>query len=124
MRPKLTVYVTDGELAQFKSEAARRRLSLSRYMKERFLPIEMDRGLGDFALGPKIEKGLADAVRRSADAHGRKLRDQISTIVVMVDQLAMLTLGEARHRDWQKQVEALLQELRAEAEPAASELQA
>jgi hypothetical protein len=117
MKPKLTVYVTDDELAQFKREAARRRLSLSRYMKERFLPIESDRALDGGTLGPNMERRLADAVRRAADAHSRKLLDQISTLIVMVDQLAARTLGEACHQDWQQQVEVLVRELRGEGEP-------
>ncbi len=120
MKPKLTVYVTDDELAQFRREAARRRLSLSRYLKERFLPIDLDRAPDGAALGPDMEKRVADAVRRVADAHGRKLLDQISTLIVMVDQLAARTLGEARHQDWQQQVEALVRELRGAGEPAAN----
>ncbi len=120
MKPKLTVYVTDDELAQFRREAARRRLSLSRYLKERFLPIELDRAPDGPALGPDMEKRLADAVRRAADAHSGKLLDQISTLIVMVDQLAARTLGEARHQDWQQQVEALVRELRGAGEPAAN----
>src|SRR5579875_560797 len=120
MKPKLTVYVTDDELAQFRREAARRRLSLSRYLKERFLPIDLDRAPDGAALGPDMEKRVADAVRRVADAHGRKLLDQISTLIVMVDQLAARTLGEARHQDWQQQVEALVRELSGAGEPAAN----
>ncbi len=34
MRRKVVVYLTDEELAQMRREAARRRLSLSRYVKE------------------------------------------------------------------------------------------
>ncbi len=118
MKPKLTVYVTDDELAQFKRAAARRRLSLSRYLKERFLPIESDRAADGAALGPEMEKRLADTVRRAADVQNRKLLDQVSTLIVMVDQLAARTLGEAHHQDWQRQVETLVRELRADAEPA------
>jgi hypothetical protein len=44
--------------------------------------------------------------------------DQISTLIVMVDQLAARTLGEAHHGDWQRQVEMLVRELRGDAEPA------
>src|SRR5260370_1171383 len=88
MKPKLTIYVTDAELAQFRREAERRRLSLSRYLKERFLPTEFERTGDGAALGPETEKRLADAVRRAADAHSRKMLDQISTLIVMVDQLA------------------------------------
>ena len=118
MKPKLTIYVTDAELAQFRREAERRRLSLSRYLKERFLPTEFDRAPDGAALGPETEKRLADAVRRAADAHSRKMLDQISTLIVMVDQMAARTLGEAHHGDWQHQVEALVRELRGDAEPA------
>jgi hypothetical protein len=118
MKPKLTVYVTDEELAQFRSEAARRRLSLSRYLKQRFLPIESARAPDGAALGLETEKRLADAVRRAADVQNRKLLDQISTLIVMVDQLAARTLGEAHHQDWQQQVETLVRELRANAEPS------
>ena len=35
MRPRVVVYLTAEELAQLEREAARRRLSLSRYAKER-----------------------------------------------------------------------------------------
>ncbi len=119
MKPKLTVYVTAEELAQFRREAARRRLSLSRYLKERFLPVESDQGRESATLGPEVEKRLAEAVRRAADAQSRRLLDQLSTLIVMVDQLAARTLGEARHREWQQQVEALVRELRGVAAPAA-----
>ena len=40
MRPRLVVYVTAEELAQMRREAARRRLSLSRYAKERLAPAQ------------------------------------------------------------------------------------
>ncbi len=120
MKPKLTVYVTDEELAQFRREAARRRLSLSRYLKERFLPIEPDQGPESAAFGPETEKRLVEAVRRAADAQSRRLLDQLSTLIVMVDQLAARTLGQAHHREWQQQVEALVRELRGEVEPAAN----
>ena len=38
MRPRIVVYVSADELAQMRREAARRRLSLSRYAKERLVP--------------------------------------------------------------------------------------
>jgi hypothetical protein len=120
MKPKLTIYVTDAELTQFRREAQRRRLSLSRYLKEHFLPTEFDRVPNGAVLGPETEKRLADAVRRAAEAHSKKMLDQISTLIVMVDQLAARTLGEAHHSDWQHEVEALVGELRGDAEPAAN----
>jgi hypothetical protein len=116
MRPRVAIYVTDEELKQIRREAARRRVSLSRYLKERFLPTEFEQAPDGAALGPETEKRLADAVRRAADAHSRKMLDQMSTLIVMVDQLAARTLGEAHHHDWQQQVEILVRELRGEAE--------
>src|SRR5216684_1444128 len=118
MRPRVAIYVTDEELKQIRREAARRRVSLSRYLKERFLPTDLDRAPDGAALGPESEKRLSDAVRRAADAHSKKMLDQISTLIVMVDQLAARTLGEAHHGDWQHQVEALVRELRGDTERA------
>jgi hypothetical protein len=118
MRPRVAIYVTDEELKQIRREAARRRVSLSRYLKERFIPTEFDQAPDGAPLGPETEKRLADAVRRAADTQGRKMLDQISTLIVMVDQLAARTLGEVHHQDWQHQVEALVHELRGDAQSA------
>jgi hypothetical protein len=118
MKPRVAIYVTDEELKQIRREAARRRVSLSRYLKERLSPSDLESAPDGAALGPETEKRLADAVRRAADAHSRKLLDQISTLIVMVDQLAARTLGEAHHGDWQHQVEELVRELRGDAEAA------
>ena len=120
MKPKLTVYVTDEELAHFKREAARRRLSLSRYLKERFLLVAPDAGPERAPIGAELEKRLADAMRRAAETQNRRLLDQLGTLIVMVDQLAARALGEAAHQDWQRQVEGLVRELRGEAPPAAN----
>jgi hypothetical protein len=118
MKPRVAIYVTDEELKQIRREAARRRVSLSRYLKERLLPNDLESAPDGAALGPETEKRLADAVRRAADAQSKRMLDQISTLIVMVDQLAARTLGEAHHGDWQHQVEALVRELRSDAEPA------
>ena len=53
MKPKITVYVTDDELDQLRREAARRRLSLSRYAKVRLTPApeQLDGDLPAFGVG-------------------------------------------------------------------------
>ena len=116
MRPRVAIYVTDEELRQVRREAARRRVSLSRYLKERLLPGHWEGASDGALLGPENESRLTQAFRRAADVQGRKLLDEISTLIVMVDQLAARTLGEAHHEDWQHQVEALVRELRGDAE--------
>lgn len=116
MKPRVAIYVTDEERRQLSREAARRRVSLSRYLKERLLPGDWESASAGAVLGPDLEKRLVDAVRRAADAHSRKLFDQISTLIVMVDQLAARTLGEAHHQDWQQQVESLVRDLRGDVE--------
>ena len=116
MRPRVAIYVTDEELKQIRREAARCRVSLSRYLKERLLPGHWEGASDGALLGPESESRLTQAFGRAADAQGRKLLDEISTLIVMVDQLAARTLGEAHHEDWQHQVEALVRELRGEAE--------
>jgi hypothetical protein len=116
MRPRVAIYVTDDELKQIRREAARRRVSLSRHLKERLLPGDWESASDGALLGPEDESRLTQVLRRAADAQGRKLLDQISTLIVMVDQLAARTLGESHHQDWQQQVESLVRELRGDAE--------
>jgi hypothetical protein len=118
MRPRVAIYVTDEELKQIRCEAARRRVSLARYLKERLLPNDLESAADGELFWSENESRLTQALRRAADAHSRKMLDQISTLIVMVDQLASRTLGEAHHGDWQQQVEALVRELRGDAEPA------
>jgi hypothetical protein len=128
MRRKVTVYLTDEELAQLRKEAGRRRLSLSRYLTEQLAPARDQHG-GDMlapdagVLAAALEKRLAER----ADALGENLR----TVMVMLDQLVLSTLthlpeipeaqkqqrvaaGEQRHRQWERQVEGLLRQLRAQ----------
>ena len=120
MRPRVAIYVTDEELRQIRREAARRRVSLSRHLKERLLPGDWESASDGALLGPANESRMTQVLRRAADAQGRKLLDQISTLIVMVDQLAARTLGEAHHQDWQQQVESLVRELRGDAESASN----
>jgi hypothetical protein len=129
------VYVSAEELAQLRREAARRRLSLSRYTKERLAPPQ-DQGAAsaphDGALPALSEKRLAEIVRGAVAAGGQSVAEQLRTLIVMVDQFVLsalshlpeipemqkkqaLAVAERRHRDWQHEVEEILRQLRAEA---------
>jgi hypothetical protein len=133
VRPKITIYVTDQELVGLKHEAARRRLSLSRYAKERLLPDLEPSAEGRQAQpSPATEKRLVEAVCGAIAGGNRSVLDQLSTVIVMLDQFALSALmhqaeipeaqreraraaAERRHREWQGRVTELLRELRAEA---------
>lgn len=133
MRPRVVVYLAAEELAQLRREAARRRVSLSRYTKER-LTLQ-DQGtspaLHDGAFPMLIEKRLAEIVRGAVMGDGRPVAEQLRTLIVMLDQFVLtalsrlpeipeaqkkqaLAVGERRHRDWQLEVEDILRQLRAE----------
>jgi hypothetical protein len=126
MKPKISVYVTDGELAQLKREAARRRISLSRYAKERL--VVRDESDSDTA----AER--SDSVRKMLAERADGLAENLRTVIVMLDQLVRSTLtylpeipeaqkervlaaGDRRHRGWQQEVETLLRQMRSQ--PAA-----
>jgi hypothetical protein len=136
MRRKITVYLTDEELAQLRKEAARRRVSLSRYITEQLAPAR-DQHDGDaFALNggmlsAALDKRLAESVRRAMAERADDLAGNLRTVMVMLDQLVLSTLihlpeipeaqkqqriaaGEQRHREWERQCEALLRQLRGE----------
>lgn len=134
MRPKITIYVTDQELAELRREAARRRLSISRYAKERLLPqdLEVHAEARHAQPMPAAERHLLEAVRGAVAGGNRSVLDQLSTLIVMLDQFAFSALmhlaeipeaqkqraraaAERRHREWQGRVTELLRELRAEA---------
>jgi hypothetical protein len=136
MRRKITVYLTDEELAQLRKEAARRRVSLSRYMTEQMVPAsdhydDDALALNGGVLPAALEKRLAESVRRVVAERADGLAENLRTVMVMLDQLVRSTLthlpeipeaqkqqriaaGEQRHRDWQREVEALLRQLRAQ----------
>jgi hypothetical protein len=143
MRPRVVVYLSADELAQLRREAGRRRLSLSRYTKER-LTLQ-DQGaapaLHDGAFPMLNEKRLAEIVRGAVMGDGRPVAEQLRTLMVMLDQFVLsalsrlpeipeaqkkqaLAVGERRHRDWQREVEDILRQLRAESaedrQPAAA----
>ena len=126
MKPKISVYVTDGELAQLQREAARRRVSLSRYAKERL--VVRDESDSETA----AER--SDSVRKMLAERADGLAENLRTVIVMLDQLVRSTLtylpeipeaqkervlaaGDRRHRGWQQEVETLLRQMRSQ--PAA-----
>ena len=134
MRPKITVYVTNQELAELRHEAGKRRWSVSRYAKERLMPSAVDEQSGGSYPMPRPDddKRLLEAVRSAVAGGNRSVLDQLGTVIVMLDQFALSTLmhlaeipeaqkerariaAERRHRDWQHRVEALLRQLRNEA---------
>jgi hypothetical protein len=133
MRPRVVVYLAAEELAQLRREAARRRLSLSRYTKERLTLRDQDGAptLHDGAFPMLSEKRLAEIVRGAVMGDGRPVAEQLRTLIVMLDQFVLnalirlpeipeaqkkqaLAVGERRHRDWQHEVEDILRQLRAE----------
>jgi hypothetical protein len=135
MRPRIVVYVSADELSHMRREAARRRLSLSRYAKERLAPAP-DQFDGDAQAlnsgGLPLDKHLAEQVRNAFAARADDLADNLRTVMVMLDQLVRSTLthlpeipaaqhkerfaaGERRHREWQGQVADLLRQMRSEA---------
>jgi len=133
MRPRVVVYLAAEELAQLRREAARRRLSLSRYTKERLTLQDQDAApaLHDGAFPMLSEKRLAEIVRGAVMGDGRPVAEQLRTLIVMLDQFVLnalirlpeipeaqkkqaLAVGERRHRDWQHEVQDILRQLRAE----------
>ena len=47
MKPRITVYLTEGQLDHLRREAARQRISLSRYATERLAPPGQEEGGSD-----------------------------------------------------------------------------
>ena len=74
MKPKVTVYVTAEELAQLRKEAARRRVSVSRYAKEKLDSVQ-DEVRADTAIiigetsSAAAEERLASALRLAHELH-------------------------------------------------------
>src|SRR5436305_82705 len=78
MKPRVVVYVSADELARMRREAARRRISLSRYAKERLTPdqIEDDSATADNPAGrdQPAAAHLAKTVTSRTDDLAEKLR--------------------------------------------------
>jgi hypothetical protein len=128
MRPRVVVYVSADELAHMRREAARWRVSLSRYAKERLTPVQDAAGAAAAALNdtPRREDGLHKLIVERAEGLGDNLR----TVIVMLDQLVMSTLthlaeipaaqqqerlaaGARRHASWRQEAARLIEEMRA-----------
>jgi hypothetical protein len=121
MRPKVLVYVTADELAEMRQEAKRQHLSLSRYAKRRLmLASDTDGASGETA----PENRVIEVVMKAVSDREARLADNLRTVMVMIDNLALSTFthvgggdeaeAEKRHRSWQREVESTLREMRAE----------
>lgn len=121
MRPRVVVYMTGDELAELKRESKRRHISLSRYTKERLTlapGIEVNGG------SVAVENRLVEVVMKAVSEREALLADNLRTVMVMIDNLALCTFTQAeggdeaeaekRHRNWQREVESTLREMRGE----------
>lgn len=121
MRTRVVVYVTGDELAELKRESKRRHVSLSRYTKER-LTLAPDTEVASASAA--IENRLVEVVMKAVSEREALLTDNMRTVMVMIDNLALSTFthvgggneaeAEKRHRNWQREVESTLREMRAE----------
>ena len=104
MKPRITVYLSEGQLDQLRREAARRRVSLSRYATERLVPPMQEDG----GSGAEAER-LAASVRKMLAERADGLAENLRTVVVMLDQLVRLSTPDEQHyRAWQRTVEEML----------------
>ena len=135
---QLICYVTEQEHACVSAQAAQRRLSLSRYMKECLLGEEqqprpqVDNENGQVAALEALFRESEHRIsQRSAAATGESFREvlsRLSLIATMLDQLARTMLihtpeipkdqqeragasGERRHRNWQRVVADMVKEM-------------
>jgi hypothetical protein len=121
MRPKVLVYVTADELAEMRREATRQHLSLSRYTKRRLM-LASDTDGASVESAP--ENRVIEVVMKAVSDREARLADNLRTVMVMIDNLALSTFthaadgdqveAEKRYRDWQREVESTLREVRGE----------
>ena len=121
MRTRVVVYVTGDELAELKRESKRRHISLSRYTKER-LTLAPDTEVASASTA--VENRLVEVVMKAASEREALLADNLRTVMVMIDNLALSTFTQAadgdqveaekRYRGWQREVESTLREVRGE----------
>ena len=134
----LNCYVSEEEYARVSVQAAKRRLSLSRYMKERLLGEDqqphpqVSNESGQFAVLEALFRESEQRIsKQSAAAAGESFREvlnRLRMIATMLDQLARTMLihtpeiakdqqeragasGERRHRNWQRVVADLIKEM-------------
>ena len=121
MRPRVVVYVTGDELAELRREAKRQRLSLSHYTKARLTLASDTDGAGDSI---SAENRFLEIVMKAVAEREARLADNLRTVMVMIDNLALSTFTQAaegdqveaekRYRSWQREVETTLREVRGE----------
>jgi hypothetical protein len=121
MRPRVVVYVTGDELAELRREAKRRHLSLSHYTKARLTLASDTDGAGDSI---SAENRFLEVVMKAVAEREARLADNLRTVMVMIDNLALSTFTQAaegdqveaekRYRSWQREVETTLREVRGE----------
>jgi len=115
------VYVTGDELAELRREAKRQRLSLSHYTKARLTLASDTDGAGDSI---SAENRFLEIVMKAVAEREARLADNLRTVMVMIDNLALSTFTQAaegdqveaekRYRSWQREVETTLREVRGE----------
>jgi hypothetical protein len=143
MRRQVATYVTDEEFQQLARQAARRNVSLSRYVKEHLLKADDGSGteptdnMAVEAVVGAAERRFAEAVERAVTRALKPLSQRIGIVTAMLDQFALtmlintpevadnkkeqaLAAGERRHRGWQRAVEQLLREIEPEAAGASA----
>ncbi len=135
---QLICYVTEEEHARVSAQAAQRRLSLSRHVRECLLGEEqeprpqVDNENGKVAvLEVLLRESEHRITQRSAAAAGESFREvlsRLSLIATMLDQFARTMLihtpeipknqqekagasGERRHRNWQRVVADMVKEM-------------
>ena len=137
MRRQVATYVTDEEFQELSRQAARRKVSLSRYVKEQL--VKADDSLGAETPGAvavdaivtAVERRFTEGVERAVTRALQPLSQKIGIVTAMLDQFALTMLintpeiaenkkdqaiaaGERRHRGWQRAVEQLLREMHPE----------
>jgi len=133
MRRQVATYLNEEEFQQLARLAAGRKVSLSRYVKDRLL--KADEGSGAESQADAIaeaivrsaERRFTDGVERSMFGALKPLAKRLGMLTAMIDQFALTMLintpevieakkdqaiaaGERRHRGWQRAVEQLLRE--------------
>jgi hypothetical protein len=132
MKRHVAVYLESDELARFQREADRRRISLSRYLKERLTePPSGDEQIEPTMLtqsSPAANEKLVEKTVRAAVARELKpIVEHLNLLAAMLDRFALSMLihtpeipeaqkkqaiasGKRRHLGWRTEVEEMLKE--------------
>lgn len=131
MKRHVAVYLENDELARFQREADRRRISLSRYLKERLTEAPGDGLIEPAALRqPPLaanEKALEKTVRAAVARELKPVVEHLDLLAAMLDRFALSMLihtaeipevqkkqaiasGKRRHQGWRTEVEEVLKE--------------